>query len=157
MSTSEIVALAASGSSAGESAEDAALDYCIHNKINKLLVIHILETELSKFGEIDQLADGSSKADFVDYINERALATARSLRSRMTSKAAEFGIELNWVEKQGHVVTEICTITSSEAVSLLFAGKGEPVASILTPPKNLPTKLLKQCSCQVVIVSHADL
>jgi hypothetical protein len=157
MSTNEIVALAASGSLAGQSAEDAALDYCINNKINTLLVIHVLETGLSKFGEIDQLADGASKADFVDYINERANTTARSLRDRLSAKAAECGIELSWREKQGDVVTEICEITKSEGVSLLFAGKGEPVASILSPPKNLPTKLLKQCSCQVVIVSHSDL
>lgn len=157
MSTNEIIALAASGSPAGESAETVALAYCSNNKINKLLVIHVLETQLSKFGEIDQLADSSSKADFVDYINEMALATVRTLRARMSAKAAECDIDLSWIERQGETCAEIERITSTENVSLLFVGQGEPVPALIAPPKNLPTKLVKRCSCQVIIVPHKDL
>ena len=157
MSTNEIVALAASGSPGGESAEVAALNYCINNKIKKLLIIHVLETQLSKYGEIDPLVDGSSKADFVDYIKERAHATARLLRDKLTAKAADYEIELCWYETQGDVITEICRITSTEDVSLLFVGKGRPVSSLIEPPKNLAKKLVKQCGCRVFIESNATL
>jgi hypothetical protein len=150
------IAIAASGTPAGNAAEAAAFEYCIRNEIEELLVIHILETQLGKFGEIDPLADGSSKAEFITYIHERAHTKARLLHDRLFDRAAVCNIKLEWHQKEGDPFTEIVDITSAECATLLFIGQGTPPESFFSPPKNLATKLVKHCSCRVVMIAAGN-
>lgn len=156
MSNPERVALAASGVPAGAAAERAAFDYCKTHAVNELLVIHILETKLSRYGEIDQLASGSCKADFIDFINTRADSRAQSLRSRLDEQAARNKIHLRWVQKEGDPYNELRDILSTERVSLLFIGKGTPSKSFFTPPKTLAADMVKHCSCKIVTIPHEE-
>ena len=145
------VALAASGSAYGVSAANSAFDFCRENKINELLVIHVLETNLKKFGENDQLATGSCKSDFIQYITDGAQDRASSLHDRISEKSAQAGVSYRWLQREGDPFKEIFTITNAESVSMLFIGDGKPTKSFFSPPKNLAKKLVKCCNCQVVI------
>ena len=148
------VALAASGALSGISAENSAFDYCRENKIDELLVIHVLETSLRKLGENDQLASGSCKADFIRYITDGAHQRAKSLRDRLNKKSIQSDVSYKWLVREGDPFNQISTVIDAEGISKLFIGESEPSRSFFSPPKKLATKLLKHCNCKVVLSSY---
>lgn len=153
MGTRDLVAVAASGSPAGNCAIETAFRYCQNNKSKQLLVIHILETGLSKFGEIDHLADGSSKAEFTTYIIETAKKNAKQMLSKILNRARVGDVQINWYEVEGDPVAEITNIVSQQGVSLLFIGEGSKPISFFSPPKQTANKITKHCRCRVISVA----
>lgn len=150
------VALATSGTISGVSAESSAFNYCRENTIDELLVIHVLETSLRRFGENDQLATGCCKADFIQYINNGAQERSASLYDRLNKKSTLSDVSYRWVVREGDPFKEISTIVNAENISILFIGEGEPTESFFSPPKYLAKKLVKYCNCKVVISPYQE-
>lgn len=146
------IALAASGSENAESAEKFALDYCRRYMVEELLVIHILDTSLARYGEIDQLASGSCKDEFSQYIREVASATSRTLYSRILKTAANYGVAINWLQVEGKVLEQINNIVREYHISILIIGAGKTSENFFGPSKKTALKLSKQCNCEVVTV-----
>lgn len=146
------IALAASGTKAGRTAEKAALEYCRENNISELLVIHIYEKTLARYGEIDQLASGSCKSDFMAYIKEKAIVKSRSLLRRINEKATKYRISIEWFFYEGDPLYEISSMVQKEKVSVLFIGAGEKPKSFFYPQKNTAFQLTKRCACKVLTV-----
>lgn len=151
------IALAASGSENAESAEKFALDYCRRYMMEELLVIHILDTSLARYGEIDQLASGSCKYEISQYIREVASATSRILYSRILKRAANCGVAINWLQTEDKVLEQINNIVRKYHISTLIIGAGRKSKNFFAPSKKTVLKLSGKCACEVVIVPSFSL
>lgn len=149
---SQNIALAASGSESAEPVEKFAFDYCLKNMVDEILVIHVVDIHLAQYGEIDPLASGSCKNDFVNYITGRALATSQTLYARMKNKSAQYGVTLNWLQVNGGVLQQIPTIVIENQVSTLIVGAGVVSKTFFAPSKKTASNLSKKCACEVITV-----
>lgn len=152
MSSNYHIALAASGSPAAKKVEEHAFKLCAEQNINSLLVIHVIDTHLAHYGEVDQLGTDVSKGEYVDYIHEEARAISESLQKRLAADAANFGIEIDWVELSGQPLEEISKFVGENTIAKLIVGSGAKPASFFAPKKIMADKLFKKCGCEVVVV-----
>lgn len=151
---SKRVALAASGSNHAKSAELFAFGYCLKNMIDELLVIHVVDTSLTHYGDVDQLASGNCKAEFVDYINEAAEENAQTLQKRLEENAKEFGVSLRWLTVTGKIVEQITKSVLENDISTLIIGTGETPQTFFAPRKDTALRLSRKIeNCQIFPVS----
>ncbi len=148
------VALAASGSNHAKSAELFAFGYCLKNMIDELLIIHVVDNSLAHYGDVDQRASGSCKAEFVDYINEVGEETVQILHKRLEKNAKEFGVSLRWLTVTGKVVEQIKKNVLENNVSTLIIGTGETPETFFAPRKNTALRLSRKIeNCRIFPVS----
>lgn len=152
MAIVERIALASSGSLDGVSAEDAAIKYCQDHGFPELTIIHILETQLSRYGEFDQLAPGTCKADFIDYIQKTAKENLQRLKDRLEAKATKSEVYLKWIIDEGDPVTGICKVVVDSGVTQLFiSDSGERTRSLL-PRKKHAIHIQNRTSIDVTVI-----
>ncbi len=153
VSSRNIIVLAVSGSSSARKAEEDAFKLCVSQEIEILWAIHVVETHLGHYGEMDQLAPGSSKAEYIDYIHDEARVISETLQERLAWFAKKYGIEVRWTELHGQPLQEIPEFVQKQSVTKLIVGIGVKPVSSFGPKKDMAEKLSKECDCQVVIVS----
>ena len=152
MLVAERIALASSGSPDGVPAEDAAINYCRDHGLLDLTIIHILETGLSKHAEYDQLAPGTSKAEFVDYIEKTAKENLQSLKDRLEAKATTSQINLKWIVDEGDPVVEICKVVVDSGITQLFISDSRKNNRSLLPRKKHAIHIQDRASIPVTII-----
>ena len=153
MATAERIALASSGSLEALPAEDAAFNYCQNHGLTELTIIHILETKLSRYGEFDQLAPGTSKAEFVDYIQDTAKANLQRLKERLEAKATTSQINLKWIIDEGDPVAEICKIVVDSGITQLFISDSREKNRSLLPRKKHAIQIQDRASIPVAVIT----
>ena len=120
--------------------------------VDEVLIIHVVDTHLARYGEIDQLASENCKDEFSKYIKESAHATSQVLYDRIQKTAAIYGVTINWLQVKGEVLQQISTIVRQNQISTVTVDTGKVFKSFFTPSKKTALNLSRKCTCEVITV-----
>ena len=142
------ILLATNGSRTSLAAEDYALDLASAYRAD-LTVMHVKDDRLVHYGEVDQLMNAATKADFVAYIDEGNRSAAGRVVAGFSRKAHERGVEHDIVLASGSPPEKIVAMAEERAADLLVIGNGSPSGGFWAPSAGIAAKILKSSPCPV--------
>jgi len=148
MPASPKIALAILNDNPSSTAEMKAIEFCAAQGI-PLHVLLIADTQFAKYGYVDQLAPGSSKEEFVDYVQKETEAFMANAEERLGKYSVESVIH----RQEGRYVKTISAWTLDNEVTQLFVGQS-PKKGLMKLKQSLAEKIQQACQCDVQIISN---
>ncbi|MFV0439521.1 MAG: universal stress protein [Desulfopila sp.] len=68
-----------------------------------LVILHVIENELSHYGEVDPLATEGDRRDFLAYVDALAVREARERFADLLAEADEYGITAELIIESGRL------------------------------------------------------
>ena len=148
---SKKVLLATKGTPSCSNAEKSAISYCRANDA-ELVVLHIVDSSLKHFGQIDPLATEIDKSYFVEYIDRLCEYEAKERLESLKSLA-----DLSAIPHQLRICdgsplqTIVQTVSEVKPELLIIGGKARPAYRFFS----LSNRIHRKVRCPVQQVHYA--
>lgn len=146
------ILLATNGSAKSHKAEDYAL-YLAKLSNAELTVLYVFDNRLIHYGQVDQLVTEQAKEEFIAYVKEKNDSEGTQALEHFSQKADKEDVFYSPCIRSGAPDKEIVAAAHEKSVDLLIVGGLKGTGSSIMPSSGTVGKVLKKCSCPVLVSS----